>query len=51
VPQAYITTLSSNTRTLELRAWTDRYEDWMHIQSDLWAAIDRKLEDQNIALA
>ena len=51
LPQAYITTLSSNTRTLELRAWTDRYEDWMHIQSDLWAAIDRKLEDQNIALA
>jgi small-conductance mechanosensitive channel len=43
-PQAYITALSSNTLTLELRAWTDRYEDWMKIQSDLWAAINRKLD-------
>ena len=34
-PQAYITALSSNTLILELRAWTDRYEDWMKIQSDL----------------
>lgn len=50
-PQAYITALSSNTLTLELRAWTDRYDDWMQIQSDLWATINRKLEDENIALA
>jgi small-conductance mechanosensitive channel len=41
----------ANTLTLELRAWTDRYEDWMKIQSDLWAAINRKLEHENIALA
>jgi potassium-dependent mechanosensitive channel len=50
-PQAFITTLSSKTLTLELRAWTDQYEDWMKIQSELWAAINRKLEHENIALA
>jgi potassium efflux system protein len=50
-PQAFITTLNSKTLTLELRAWTDQYEDWMEIQSDLWAAINRKLEHQNIELA
>ena len=49
-PQAFITTLSSNALTLELRAWTDQFEDWMKIQSDLWAAINRKLEHENIAL-
>jgi small-conductance mechanosensitive channel len=49
-PQAYITALSSNTLTLELRAWTDQYEDWMKIQSDLWSAINSKLEHENIAL-
>jgi potassium efflux system protein len=50
VPQAYITALSSNTLTLELRAWTDQYEEWMKIQSDLWSAINSKLEHENIAL-
>jgi potassium efflux system protein len=50
-PQAFITTLGSKTLTLELRAWTDQYEDWMKIQSDLWAEINRKLENQNIELA
>jgi potassium efflux system protein len=49
-PQAFITTLNSKTLTLEVRAWTDQYEDWMKIQSDLWAAINRKLEDANIEL-
>ncbi|HTC13938.1 MAG TPA: mechanosensitive ion channel domain-containing protein [Chthoniobacterales bacterium] len=49
-PQAFITTLNSKTLTLELRAWTDQYEDWMKIQSDLWAAINRKLERANIEL-
>jgi potassium efflux system protein len=50
-PQAFITTLNSKTLTLEVRAWTDQYEDWMKIQSDLWAAINRKLERENIELA
>ena len=49
-PQAYITALSSNTLTLELRAWTDRYEDWMKIQSDLWASINLRFEHGKIAL-
>jgi potassium efflux system protein len=49
-PQAFITTLNSKTLTLEVRAWTDQYEDWMKIQSDLWAAINRKLEHANIEL-
>jgi potassium efflux system protein len=49
-PQAFITTLNSKTLTLEVRAWTDQYEDWMKIQSDLWAAINRKLERANIEL-
>jgi potassium efflux system protein len=49
-PQAFITTLNSKTLTLEVRAWTDQYEDWMKIQSDLWAAINRKLEHENIEL-
>ena len=49
-PQAYITALSSNALSLELRAWTDRYEDWMKIQSDLWASINLRFEHGKIAL-
>jgi small-conductance mechanosensitive channel len=50
-PQAYITAVSSNTLSLELRAWTDRYEDWMKIQSDLWGSINLRFEREKIALA
>ncbi|MBV9998561.1 MAG: mechanosensitive ion channel [Verrucomicrobia bacterium] len=50
-PQAYVSTLSAGSLTLELRAWTDSYEDWFQIRSDLIGAINQRLTHENIPLA
>jgi hypothetical protein len=34
-----------------LRAWTDQYEDWIQVRSDLAVAIDEALIRENIAVA
>jgi hypothetical protein len=31
---------SSNTVTFNLRAWAERYEDWVQVRSDLSVAVD-----------
>jgi potassium-dependent mechanosensitive channel len=49
--QAYVSSLSAGSLTLELRAWTESYEDWLQIRSDLIGAINERLTRENIALA
>lgn len=50
-PQAYVSTLSAGSLTFELRAWTESYEDWLQIRSDLIGSINQRLTRENIALA
>jgi potassium efflux system protein len=51
VPQAYAVSFSSNTVIFNLRAWTERYEDWVQVRSDLSVAVDEALVHENITLA
>jgi potassium efflux system protein len=51
VPQAYAVSFSSNTVIFNLRAWTERYEDWVQVRSDLSVAVDEALVRENITLA
>jgi potassium efflux system protein len=50
-PQAFVVTMTSTTLSFEIRIWTDRFEDWMTVRGDLWATINRKLAEDNVALA
>ena len=36
-PQVYVTNFSAGAVTFQLRAWTDRHEDWAQLRSDLYA--------------
>jgi small-conductance mechanosensitive channel len=38
-PQAFFTGFGDSSINLELRAWTDRFEDWFQIRSDLADAV------------
>jgi len=51
VPQAYAVSFSSNTVIFNLRAWTERYEDWVQVRSDLSVAVDKALTAENITVA
>jgi potassium efflux system protein len=50
VPQAYAVSFYSNTVTFNLRAWTERYEDWGQVRSDLSVAVDEALIRENITV-
>ena len=50
-PQAYVVNLAPAAVTFQLRAWTDRYEDWIQVRSDLSVAVDEALTRENIMLA
>ena len=50
-PQAFVVTMTSTTLSFEIRTWTDRFEDWMTVRGDLWTTINRKLAEDNVALA
>jgi potassium-dependent mechanosensitive channel len=49
-PQAYVVSFSSSVVSFNVRAWTERYEDWMQVRSDLSVAIDDALVRENIAV-
>jgi potassium-dependent mechanosensitive channel len=49
-PQAYVVNFASGAVTFQLRAWTDRYEDWVQVRSDLSIAIDDALTRENIGI-
>jgi small-conductance mechanosensitive channel len=50
-PQAYPVDFAPGTVSFKLRAWTDRYEDWIQVCSDLAAAVDDALTRENIKIA
>ena len=50
-PQAYIVNFAPSAVSFQLRAWTDRYEDWVQVRSDLSLAVDRALTRENILIA
>jgi potassium-dependent mechanosensitive channel len=50
-PQAYAVSFSSGAVNFNVRAWTERYEDWMQVRSDLSVAIDEALIRENIPVA
>jgi potassium efflux system protein len=50
-PQAYAVSFSSGVVNFNVRAWTERYEDWMQVRSDLSVAIDEALIRENIPVA
>src|SRR6516164_3428912 len=42
-PQVYVTNFSAGAVTFQLRAWTDRQEDWAQLRSDLSLAVQDAL--------
>ena len=50
-PQAYIVSFAAGAVSFQLRAWTDRYEDWVQVRSDLSLAVDQTLTRENITIA
>ena len=42
-PQAHVVNFASATVSFNLRAWTERYEDWVQVRSDLSVAVDEAL--------
>jgi small-conductance mechanosensitive channel len=49
-PQALVLNLGPGALNFELRAWTDRAEDWMQIRSELAVAIKSVLAKENISI-
>jgi potassium efflux system protein len=50
-PQVYVTKFSTGAVTFQLRAWTDRHEDWAQLRSDLSVAVNEALVREKIAIA
>ena len=50
-PQAYVVSFGSAAVSFNLRVWTDRYEDWIQVRSNLAVAVDEALSREKIALA
>ena len=49
-PQAYVTEfLAAGGLKFELRAWADRFDDWVQARSELVAAVHKALADAGIA--
>jgi small-conductance mechanosensitive channel len=42
---------SAGAVTFQLRAWTDRYQDWARVRSDLAVAVNSALAQEKIAIA
>ena len=50
-PQVYVVNFSAGAITFQLRAWTDRYQDWARVRSDLAVAVNSALVEERIAIA
>jgi len=50
-PQAHVVNFAAATVSFSLRAWTERYEDWVQVRSDLSVAVDKALTRENITVA
>jgi potassium-dependent mechanosensitive channel len=51
LPQVYVVSFSSGAVTFQLRAWTDRNEEWAQLRSDLAVAVNDALVREQIAIA
>jgi small-conductance mechanosensitive channel len=51
VPHVHVVNFSAGAVTFQLRAWTDRHQDWAQVRSDLSIAINDTLARENIAIA
>ena len=49
-PEVYVLSFTGGAVTLQLRAWTDRYQDWAQLRSDLSKAVSGVLAREKIAL-
>ena len=49
-PQVYVTNFSAGAVTFQLRAWTNRHEDWAQLRSDLSVAVNEALAREKIAI-
>jgi potassium-dependent mechanosensitive channel len=49
-PQAYVVNFGPGSVNFQLRAWSDRYEDWVQVRSDLSVAVDDALARENITV-
>jgi len=49
-PQALFTGFGDNALTFELRVWTDRFDAWTVVRSDLYLATYKALSDARIAI-
>jgi len=49
-PQALVVSLGSDSLGFELRAWTDRIEQWMQVRSELAIAVNTALAAEKIPL-
>jgi potassium efflux system protein len=50
-PQAYVVSFGSAAVSFHLRAWTDQYEDWIQVRSNLNVAVDEALSREKIVVA
>jgi potassium efflux system protein len=50
-PQVYVVNFTAGAVTFQLRAWTDRYQGWAQLRSDLGVAVNDALAREKIAIA
>jgi small-conductance mechanosensitive channel len=49
--RVYVVNFAASTVTFNLRAWAERYEDWVQVRSDLSVAVDEALVGEKITVA
>jgi potassium efflux system protein len=50
-PQVYVVNFTAGAVTFQLRVWTDRYQEWAQLRSDLSVAVKDALAREKIAIA
>jgi small-conductance mechanosensitive channel len=50
-PQAFLVTFGPGPLNFELRAWTNKGEDWMQTRSDISVAIKAALAHEGLAIS
>ncbi len=50
-PQVYVVNFTAAVITFQLRVWTDRYQGWAQLRSDLSVAVNDALAREKIAIA
>jgi small-conductance mechanosensitive channel len=50
-PQVYVINFTAGAVTFQVRAWTDRYQGWAQLRSDLAVEVNDALAWEKIAIA